>query len=870
MVVKKVIMFIIKALLMILVVFSLSSTVFLPSTVVYASVEKNVLFISSYTESFESVPYQINGIKSVFGPNDIKLDVEYMDTKRFDTDQNKRNFYQLIKYKLDKLPSYDAIIVGDDNALEFIMDYQKKLFNKIPIVFLGINDENKAIEAAKDANITGVIEAFSLAETIKIAKKFNKNPTKVLAIIDNSSTGIGDKGQFYQIQNNFKTLSFSDLNASEYTFDELKGVLKKIDNDTILLYLSMFQDKTGAVLSINESVKLLVENTSVPVYRASIGGVGQGLLGGKMVSYDEQGRVAADIALRVLTGTPIDTIRIITKSPNKYIFDYKVIEKYNINKQLIPVGAVLINKKLSFYDQNKKIIWIVLLIIGLLLILIIIIMMDNIRRRIIVKELNESHEELEATYEELVASQDELETQYKTIQQNANKITILNKKYEIAINSTEYLAYHDPLTTLPNRRSFMNKISEEIVSETPGAILLLDLDNFKGINDTLGHAFGDSILKEIAIRLFTLANEKIFVSRFGGDEFLILISDEINNEGIVRYAQKVIELFTEPFDMKGNKRYFHFSMGIAQFPKDSNDLEELIMYADTAMYKVKNSGKNNYAFFEKNMIEKLKESVEIEHILVNALKTDGFTLVYQPQVHIMTGEITGFEALIRLKKHIISPDKFIPIAEDAGLIVKIGRWVTIEAINQIAIWKEKGFLLKPIAINLSSKQLGDENYTEFLKCLLEKKGVEPRYLEIEITESILLAESNDTMIFLKKIKDIGIKISLDDFGTGYSSFNYLTFLPLDKIKLDKSLIDKFLKLGKIQIMDSIISLAHSLNLEITAEGVEEYEQYKLLKVGGCDYIQGYFFSRPLAAGEIEKIYNKNFLQKIKIESSKQK
>ncbi|MBU3113994.1 EAL domain-containing protein [Clostridium lacusfryxellense] len=861
-------MLIIKTLWIILVVFSLNYLVFSPGTVTYASAEKNVLFISSYTESFDSVPYQISGIQSVFKPNDINLDIEYMDTKRFDTDENMRNFYQLIKYKFQKLPPYDAIIVGDDNALEFILKYQKELFNETPIIFLGINDVNRAIIAAKDTNITGVIEAFSLAETIQIAQKFNEKATKVLAIIDDTITGKGDKEQFYQTQKNFKTLSFRDLNASEYTFDELKGVLKKIEKDTILLYLSMFQDKTGAILNINESVKLLVENTRVPVYRASIGGVGQGLLGGKMVSYDEQGRVAANMALKVLTGTPIDTIKIITKSPNKYIFDYQIIEKYNMNKKVIPEDAVLINKRISFYDQNKKVIWIVLLIIGFLLILIIVIMMDNIKRRIIVKELNESHEELEATYEELVASQDELGAQYKTIQQNANKITILNQKYEIAINSTEYLAYHDSLTTLPNRRSFMNKISEQIVSGTPGAILLLDLDNFKGINDTLGHAFGDSILKEIAMRLFTLANEKIFVSRFGGDEFLILICDENNNEGIVRYAQKVIELFTEPFDMKGNKRYFHFSIGIAQFPKDSNDIEELIMYADTAMYKVKNSGKNNYVFFEKEMIEKLKEIVDIEHILVDALKTDGFALVYQPQVHTMTGKITGFEALLRLKEHRISPGKFIPIAEEAGLIVDIGRWVTIEAINQIAIWKEKGFELKPIAINLSSKQLSDENYNDFLKCLLKKKGVEARYLEIEITESILLEESNDTILFLNKIKDIGIKISLDDFGTGYSSFNYLTFLPLDKIKLDKSLIDKFLKPDRIQIMDNIISLAHSLNLEITAEGVEEYEQYRLLKVGGCDYIQGYFFSKPLAAGEIEKIYNTNFLEKISIEGSK--
>lgn len=841
----------IKILWMILITLSLNYLLIFSSNLVYASEEeKNVLFISSYTENFETVPYQINGIQSVLQPHNINLDIEYMDTKRFDTDENKENFYQLLQYKLKKLPTYDVIIVGDDNALEFIMIYKEELFNEIPIVFLGINDSNKAIKASKDDNITGVIEGFSLVETIEVAQKFNNKATKILAIVDDTLTGKGDKEQFYQVENDFKTLSFKDINSSDYTFDELKDVLKKIENDTILLYLSMFQDKTGATISINEVVKILSKNTNVPVYLVTIGGVGEGLLGGKMVSYDEQGRVAANMALQVLTGTPINSIKVVTESPNKYIFDFNIIEKYNINKKMIPKDAVLINKKVSFYSQNKKIVRITLLIIGFLLALIFIVMRDNIKRRIIEKKLNESHEELEATYEELVASEEELGSQFKIIQEHLAYI--------------EYLAYHDSLTTLPNKISFMNKISEEIVSGRHGAIILLDLDNFKSINDTLGHAFGDMVLKEISRRLFTLVNEKVFVSRFGGDEFLILICGEKNNKNIDWYAEKVLELFTDAFDMKGNKRYIHFSMGISQFPKDSIEVEELIMYADMAMYKVKDSGKNNYMFFKNNMIEKLKESVKIEHILVDALKTDGFTLVYQPQVQTMTGKINGFEALIRLKEHKISPGQFIPIAEEAGLIIEIGRWVTREAIEQIAMWQKKGFKLKPIAINLSSKQLNDENYHEFLKSLLMKNGIEARYLDIEITESILLEESNDTMIFLSKIKEMGIKISLDDFGTGYSSFNYLTFLPLDKIKLDKSLIDKFLQIDKIQILYNIISLAHSLNLEITAEGVEGFEQYKQLKVGGCDYIQGYLFSKPLPVEEINKIYDTNLLEKISL------
>lgn len=964
--------------LIFIIIFVLNIIVVLPSTPVHASsADKRVLFISSYSQSFETVPEQIQGIQSVFEPQGINLDIEYMDTKRLDTNENKMIFYNLIKYKLSNLPVYDAIMIGDDNALKFVMDYKEELFNQIPIVFLGINDLNRANEAGEDPYITGVVEAFSLADTIEIAQKFNNKATRVIAIVDDTLTGQGDRDQFYQAQTSFKNLIFEEIDTSEYTFDEMKSVLKEVGNDSILLYLSMFQDKTGTNITIDEAVEIIRDNTSVPVYRSSIGGVGQGLIGGKMVSYFEQGSVAANMVLQVLEGIPISSIDVVTKSPNKYIFDYQILTKYNIDNELIPEDSLIINKNPSFYEQNKRLVWTAIGILGTLLIFILIVVIDNIKRRKIEKALKESNEDLEAAYEEIVASEDELLHQYKKIQDYTTEITILNQQYEIAISSTysavwemdmgertlylskefsqiidkevtqsddfhvvldqlldtedknillqeyrlyksgekdlislqlpvktnkkpdkwmlirgkgvkdsngkiiklsgiamditkikeqeqfiDYLAYHDSLTGLPNRISFMDKIQSEIARDNHGAIVLLDLDNFKEVNDTLGHTFGDLLLKEISHRLSKLVTDKIFVSRFGGDEFLFLISGEMKSETLEKFLRKISKLFIEPFVISETEINIRFSMGIAQFPKDSNNIEQLIMYADTAMYKVKNSGKNNYMFFHNELICELTEKVKIENIIFDALKNDGFTLVYQPQVQVSTGKISGFEALIRLKKHNISPGQFIPVAEEKGHIIDIGRWVTREAINQIARWKIKGFELKPISINISCKQLKDEKYHDYLEKTLKENAVEAKYLEIEITESILLENSEGTIEFLNKIRKLGVRISLDDFGTGYSSLNYLTFLPIDKVKLDKSLSDKFLKLEKLKIMDNIISLAHSLGLEITAEGIEEYEQYRRLKVAGCDYIQGYLFSKPLNVEEIEKIYDNNLLEKI--------
>ena len=437
-------------------------------------------------------------------------------------------------------------------------------------------------------------------------------------------------------------------------------------------------------------------------------------------------------------------------------------------------------------------------------------------------------------------------------------ITSIKKKEEYI----EYLAYHDHLTELPNRRSFMNKLKAELEGGKGGAVMLLDFDNFKGINDTLGHAYGDMVLKKISKLLKKIASKDIFVSRFGGDEFLILMSNEDSRAEIEQKVENIVSIFNEKFCIDGNEIYMNFSMGITMYPDDGEDAEKLIMNADTAMYRVKNSGKNGYKFFHTEMTKELKDRIEVEKILRNALDSGGFELMYQPQINVKTGIAEGYEALLRLKEHRISPAVFIPVAEETGLITEIGKWVTREAVSQMAKWREKGIGYKTVAINISTKQLNDEKYIYELDKLLKEYSIDPECLEIEITESVLLERTEETIAILNKLKELGVKIALDDFGTGYSSLSYLTFIPVDKIKLDKSLNDKFLAIDTIKVMDSIISLAHSLKLTVTAEGIEDAEQYKRLKVGRCDYIQGYLFSRPVTPEEIENLYDRNFVAEI--------
>ncbi len=439
----------------------------------------------------------------------------------------------------------------------------------------------------------------------------------------------------------------------------------------------------------------------------------------------------------------------------------------------------------------------------------------------------------------LIATEEELTAQLEEISHQKDYI--------------DFLAYHDPLTELPNRRKFIQILTNMVKQDQKGAVILLDLDDFKDINDVRGHVFGDQVLATIAKRLVGVANNRMIVSRFGGDEFLILVEIDQDKVEIDVFIRLINQLFDEKVNIDGNEIEIHYSMGIAVFPDDSVDVNQLIMEADLAMYSVKNSGKNGYQYFDDNMMKYQLKISNIENILREAVKSDGFKLVYQPMVEIKSGRIVSYEALLRLKEYSMSPVEFIEIAEKNGLILTIGRIVTERAIQQMYEWRKAGMDLKPISINFSANQLHDREYVNFIQELLEKYEIESKFIEIEITENIFLENKQIPLEFLRKLKDLGVSIAIDDFGTGYSSLNYLTFLPVDIVKLDRSLNMKFLEISNVKVMDSLISLVHSLGLMVVAEGIETLEQVKTLRRAECDFIQGYYFSKPLEAEKILEI-----------------
>lgn len=438
----------------------------------------------------------------------------------------------------------------------------------------------------------------------------------------------------------------------------------------------------------------------------------------------------------------------------------------------------------------------------------------------------------------------------------ANEIE-LKKNYEYI----EQLAYHDGLTGLYNRVAFM-KYSYDVFNQEGAqlkrhAIFFIDLDNFKNVNDTLGHDYGDLLLKQFSNQLKGLSKENDIVARTGGDEFLVFKSAYDNVDELKNFAQSVVDIVKLPFDLEGEKAHVSASIGVALFPEHGLSINELIKNADLAMYSAKTSGKNAYRFFDSFMDYDFNRKNELDEMLTNVIEKKEVYLLYQPQVNMLSGEITGYEALMRINSELlgfVSPEEFIPIAEDNGMINELGEWALYEAcmFNNTII--KNGYGPYKVSVNVSTSQLKKDNFIDIIKSIPAKTGMSLKYLEIEITESVLMQSFEHNLKLINQIKELGVAIALDDFGTGYSSFNYLTQLPIDTLKIDKSFIDDICHNENDKyIANTIISLAHQMNIAVVAEGVESMDQLEILQDQLCDTLQGYLFSKPITASELAKI-----------------
>ncbi len=490
------------------------------------------------------------------------------------------------------------------------------------------------------------------------------------------------------------------------------------------------------------------------------------------------------------------------------------------------------------------------LILTLLLVVLVLALFVNIAKRIQAeKKAEKADAKLEESYNDLKLAYDEV----------SNTKTQLFEKYDELKENREQMkevAYTDYLTKLPNRVAFMDKLEKELRKPYPGeyfTVIDLDLDDFKTINDTMGHLSGDAVISSVADRLESVLGDEDYIGRVGGDEFILLFNRLLSREEGEKKAVEIMHIFcTEHFKALDDKEIaISASMGVLIVSRDNcPTLQNLTRNLDTALFVAKDSGKNTYRIFDNPMEQMMSNRVKLQGDIREAIFNNQFELYYQPQVNLDTNKVASFEALVRWhhpQKGLLFPDEFIPVAEECGLIIELGKLVLNKACKQLAEWHRAGNKVM-IAVNLSAKQFRDPFLTDYVTEMIKEYGIDPSYLELEITETVAIEDVKYAIRTIEKLKSFGIVFSLDDFGTGYSSLNYLKQLPIDNLKIDKSFMEAVTVDNEDRkIVETIISLAQALNMLVVAEGVEENAQEEMLRRMKCNKAQGFLYSRPVPA-----------------------
>jgi diguanylate cyclase (GGDEF)-like protein/PAS domain S-box-containing protein len=430
-----------------------------------------------------------------------------------------------------------------------------------------------------------------------------------------------------------------------------------------------------------------------------------------------------------------------------------------------------------------------------------------------------------------------------------NDVTALIRYQE----QLEYQANYDSLTRLPNRNLLRDRLQHALIvaqrHHKGVAVVFIDLDGFKNVNDSLGHSVGDRLLSVVADRLARCARASDTVARHGGDEFVIVMTDTVDEQSLIAWMERVRASISEPVWLDGTELYVGCSMGASLFPQDGDDAETLMKKADLAMYRAKDMGRNTFQFYQPEMNVSAGARLNLERRLRRALRDNEFLLHYQPQVDIETGQVVGMEALVRWSDPevgLIPPSQFIPVAEESGLIGPLSEWVLREACRQNKAWQDEGLPAARVSVNLSARQFQQRDIAKLVMQVLEETGLDPQYLELELTESTIMRNAEEAVSMLNELHALGIGLAIDDFGTGYSSLSYLKRFPVDRLKIDRSFVSDIGESSDDEtITSAIIALAHSLNLQVIAEGVETSTQLDFLKERACDEMQGYFFAKPM-------------------------
>ena len=785
--------------------------------------EKHILVLNSYHRGFkwtdDTVTSFLETLENLSPEHKYAFYIEYLDWKKYPTQKNIENMYANLRYKYGSKP-IDLIVATDDKALELAIDYRQEQLKNIPIVFTGVSQDSFKLLSNDQENITGVIENIDLEPTIQIAKLLKPDFNKIYTIHDFTESGIAMNKE---VSSTVKSIdaSLNCIALPPMAVDDIIASVKELPSDSIVLITTFYRDAQGLIVENSEFASLISKYSNVPVFSLYDFYLGYGVIGGAVLQGSKQGELAAKLANDYFDDKNLKSLTPVVDPKTEVIVDYNEITKYKVDIDKLPKDTVILNKPLSFKESNPEAYYLVMTVIFLLIILVLSLIYYTRRLIRTKRQLESQNEELHDLYEQIYNSEEELKN----------------------------LVYFDSLTKLPNRIALTNDIQEHVKQQESitAALMIIDIDNFKYINDTLGHHFGDEFLIEIAKIFLNLSSQSIRVYRIGGDEFAFLVTASMPQIEIA--AQEIMNCFHKPIYMDKIKIHTTLSMGIAVYPFAGKTVQQLLKNADIAMYEAKQRGKERYVFFDDVMNYRIIEKTKIEHNLQFALDNKEFMLYFQPQYKTSNDKISGFEALIRWKSRelgMVPPNDFIKIAEESQKIVAIGKWVFVNSCDFASKLIKRGYKDIKVSVNISIVQLIQDDFTDFILATIESKNLDFKLIELEITETVLIRSVQEAYTKLETLRSKGVSISLDDFGTGYSSLSYLQNLPITTLKMDRAFVEDITKNTITENLASfIISMAHKLNLEVIAEGVETKLQLDTLKKYNCDKVQGYYYSKPV-------------------------
>ncbi|WP_407426366.1 EAL domain-containing protein [Treponema sp.] len=763
---------------------------------------KRVLYIGSSNPADETGDNSANFFKHKLSEYNISLVSEYMDMLTFNTAENENLFYENLKYKLENSFIFDAVMADGEAAAIFAEKHSKDIFNGLPIVFFNVDDSKVAERLSKNSFVTGVLSPSYLKDTVEIALRLFPFAKNIYAIYDNSPRGLRRQNDFFDLQGEYPAYVFRGINASEYTRDNLAKRIQMIDKNSIFIALDFNYDSEKNFYNFKENTSFLKKNLKIPFFCNIYGAISDDSIGGKVDNVREIAEYAVTLTINIINkNIDLFSMKGYEIFETEYVFNDQIMSKYKLSKKSLEgYDITYINQHKLYLERNKNIL---LPIVEIIIFLLILTLM-------------------------LIGALTELYFSQRRVRE---------------------IALHDTHTGLYNRYSILKKLEEVRNQNIKFSVILIDIDNFKSINDFNSHECGDRILLEIATRLTGLVTESNYeASRYYGDKFL-LIYKGAHMDSADPEIYFLRQLIGNAIQYNDKTFFIETNIGIVN-SNSSYSLDDYFINADIAMNEAKTIGKNKYVLFTESMKTIVAKNAEMGELLEDACKNEGFSVVYQPQINLETGEIYGYEALVRLADKSIMPSSFIPIAEKDGHIAKIGRIVTEKVIRQMAEWRNSGIELHKVSINFSVGQAGDKSYIPYMKKLMTTFDIPTDKLGIEITESLFLENKTQAMELFNQFTELGIKIALDDFGTGYSSISYLSYLPVEIVKIDKSTVDYYLE-SKPEFIENIVNLVHCLGMKIVIEGVEEQWQIDKLRKYDCDYIQGYFYSKPLTGEEVK-------------------